>query len=405
MPRRFSAEVACNRPKDIEAADAIVRRIAGRRGSPVGHLELLLTLDCNHRCDYCFVHDKRKGNDMPHEVARRAIDFLLTESARMSTVSILPFGGEPLLRFDLMQEIVEYAAYAASVQNPPKTATFSLTTNGTLVDEEKMAFFRNHAIMVLLSIDGCQRTHDRHRSMEDGCSSYEAIVSRLPMIRRYQPWLGTRMTVHPDGATNLYDDFEHLVSLGINQFLVGPATGIAWSAAQWGSYEDQMVLVIHRYAQLRHEGRPVRVAMFERRMDQVPGALRGTWGCGAGRGRMAVAPDGGLYPCSKVLGIDALRETHRLGDVWSGITDYCARGDLFLADEERRPKCKTCELKDDCAGGCPATNYEENGDMFQPAWLDCAHTRLMLRLRRELDSIGEIEPMQPRSLKHIRPIG
>lgn len=387
-----------------DVADAIARAIIGRRGSPIGHLELLLTLNCNHRCDYCFVHGKGQVNDMPLSVAKQAVDFLITASGGLGNVHILPFGGEPLLRFDLVREVVEYAKERARTRVPPKAVSFSFTTNGTLLDEEKMAFFQRHGIMVLLSLDGDRETHDRHRRMANGGSSYETVVENLPMIRYYQPWLGTRMTVHPDAIKEMARNFEHLVSLGINQFIIGPATGIPWTIEQWADYESesQMIRILHRFAELR-PSMPLRINMFERNIESVPGRQKGLWGCGAGKGRIAVAADGSLYPCSKVVGVDGLGQTHRLGDVWAGISEYSKRGQLFTAGEDERLKCRECEFKDDCTGGCPATNYEETGSLFAPSWLDCMQTRLMVRLRQEMEECGSLG-LPPAALKHIRPV-
>jgi uncharacterized protein len=367
-------------------------------------MELLLTLDCNHRCDYCFVHGKQRDRDMPLSIAEQALHFLMAASGNLSSVNVLPFGGEPLLRFDLLRELVDYGRAMAQVHNPSKTIAFSLTTNGTLLDEEKMLFFRDRGIMVLLSLDGDRNTHDRHRHIIGNDSSYLCVAQKVPMIKHFQPWLGTRMTVHPDSAKDLLGNFEHLITLGINQFIIGPATGTPWTDEQWATYEQQLIRIMGRYARLRRGGAQLRLELFERDVRGKPGGKRGIWGCGAGKGRITVSPNGDLYPCSKLLGIDALRDTHKLGDVWAGLTHYKMRGEFLAAGEDERAKCRECEVKDDCDGGCPATNYEETGSLFEPSWLDCKQTRLMVRLRSSLKEFGDVERPGTEGFRHIRAV-
>ncbi len=390
--------------KDDSFATAIGRSILARGSFPIGRLDLLVTLNCNHCCDYCFVHGKGNETDMPFAVATGAVDFLLRASRGLHQVVLMPFGGEPLLRFDLVQEIVEYAEVTAAAHTPPKQAVFCLTTNGTLLDESTMGFFRQHEIMVLVSIDGDRETHDRHRRMANGGSSYSEVTARIPMIKYYQPWLGTRMTVHPDTAGRVVHNFRHLYSAGINQFIIGPATGVPWAPEEFALYEAQMMAVVNLYADMRRRGDPVKVTLFEDDIHHEPYSRHRQWGCGAGKGALCVAREGSLYPCSKLVGVDAAQGAFRLGDIWTGITDYATLGLFRAANESERVKCVGCDFRDDCCGGCPATNWEETGSLFLPSRLDCMCAGLHARLRPLLKEVKGLPIAAKSGLKHIRPI-
>jgi len=205
---------------------------------------------------------------------------------------------------------------------------------------------------------------------------------------------------------------EHLARIGINQFIIGPASGVPWSECNLLAYERSLLEAVKWVHQMRLTGEPLRLHLLEEDLESQPRSYKDQWGCGAGRGRMSVDVDGNIYPCSKIYGVNPGRTTTcLLGDVWRGITDYRKRA-LFLSQgEELRPKCAACELRNDCTGGCPANNLEETGSPFDPCELECAMTRMMIRLRKELAEYvrthtePDAKPTFLGRLKHIRPIG
>jgi uncharacterized protein len=156
-------------------------------------MELILTTDCNLRCSYCFERDK-KPFDMSDEVAFAAVDFLIQTSRNIKDLTILLFGGEPMKRFDLIQRIVPYANQKAAEAG--KTISWDMTTNGTLIDEERAKWMAEHKIKYLLSLDGAKEDHDRYRKFPDGRSSYDWIMERLPMILFLEPSLRIKMAFY-----------------------------------------------------------------------------------------------------------------------------------------------------------------------------------------------------------------
>jgi sulfatase maturation enzyme AslB (radical SAM superfamily) len=187
---------------DVEAvATRVAGKVAARYSPPLAHCDLFVTEDCNHRCGYCFVKGKRPRR-MTEAVARAAVDWLVGASGKMSWVSILFFGGEPLLEFELIRFLVGYSRERA--QAAGKEARFSMTTNGTLMTEAMARYLAEERITYLLSLDGSRETHDAQRKLVGGGSSYEAAMARLPMMKRYQPWQGSRATVWSRTGVWLY---------------------------------------------------------------------------------------------------------------------------------------------------------------------------------------------------------
>ncbi len=360
--------------------DALASRVAGKVAAhyspPLAHCDLFVTEDCNHRCDYCFVKGKNP-RPMPEDVARAAVDWLIEAAGKMAWVSMLFFGGEPLLEFELIRFLVDYSRGRAKAAG--KEARFSMTTNGTLMTEGMARSLAEQRITYLLSIDGSRETHDAHRRMLDGTSSFEAVVSGLPMMKRHQPWQGSRVTLHPTTVHRLLEDVGFLYSRGINQFIIGPATGVDWTDDALAEYERQMLLVADLYLDKQRRKEPFRMTLYENDLEGRD--IRNEWGCGAGRGRICISVTGELYGCAKILGVDGLRDTHRLGDVWTGITNLCGRRELLNTHPAARPACATCEFAADCTGGCPAVNFEATGSLLSPAPLECRLAPIIKRIR------------------------
>ena len=359
-PRRIGP-VPLGSEEDLDrTAAAVTSSILGRRGAAVGHMELFLTLDCNQSCDYCFVHSHGPHADMPLATARRAIDFLLAASRASPRSTSSPSEASPLLKFDLMREVVEYASARSCALTRPKRVSFEAhhQRNAARRREDGLPPEPWHQ-----SPSQHRRGPSHPRPASPPAKRGKLLLGHCIKVAhdRAPPALDrARMTVHPDAVAEMPANFEHLASLGINQFIIGPATGATWTEDLWGTYEDRMIRVVRRFAELRRAGMPLRITMFERSPENAPGPQRGQWGCGAGRGRITVTPNGDLYPCSKVAGVDALRETHRLGNVWDGITDYRKRGELFTTKEEGRPKCRACEAQGRLRGRVPS--YQLRGD-------------------------------------------
>jgi uncharacterized protein len=352
-------------------ASMVGKKTASKLG--LAAIELNLTFNCNLTCAYCFIHEKDPGERMTLATAKKAVDFLV-ERAAFPVVNITLIGGEPLLEFTLIKQIVPYALEAARKRN--LLVTWSVTTNGTLLNEEIMQYFALYKINILLSMDGGARTHNRYRRDRSGQGTWHKIAKKIPLIKLYQPWLGVRMTVSTEAISTMRDDFRQLVDLGINQFIIAPAQGArCWEKEQIKQYGLQLVDILRDYHDLKGHGTPLFIEEFEKDQREVPG-----WGCRAGSTSLAVAPNGDVSPCSKMLCLAREEGKYIVGNVNTGVD--LNRLEPFLNPSNKQPQhCIHCARK--CNGGCYAVNYEQTGDHFTASgenclfWVVCQETKHM----------------------------
>lgn len=367
-----------------ELSKAVAEKLHRERFPPVTEMELMLTGDCDQRCDYCFVEGKGISPPMSSAVARSAVDFLFRESRGRPRLKILFFGGEPLLEYELLREVVEYAEEKAAASG--REVAFNMTTNAVLLDRERSEYLARRRVKYLVSIDGPRRVHDRHRRRPDGESSYRLIAEKIPLLKCCQPWLGARVTVHPDTVAELPESFSHLADLGFSQFLIGPVTGVAWPDRALDLYRDSMIGVARRLRDLLDRGRQLRVNTLEESLKMRAGK-RYFRGCRAGRQSISVDADGTIFPCSKMLGVMGREELNPLGTLEEGITAvndrlrYCGLVPLPAGP------CSACSWNDICTGGCYAVNWQETGDLFRPASFEC---RIQERIVEMMESAEPI---------------
>jgi len=322
-------------------------------------MELNLTFNCNLACQYCFVRRKTPGR-MAEATAKQAIDLLL-DRAVVPEVTITLIGGEPLLEMALIEQIVPYAAEAARRRN--QYVNWTITTNGTLIDESVLKFFARNRISILLSIDGGPESHDRYRLTKSGAGTWHKIVGLIPLMKKYQPQLGARMTVSPEALDAMVDDFRQLVALGLYNLIIGPAHGpVQWTKKQIEQYGLNLVAIIHDYHQYKKGGLPLFIEELEQQTAYIG------WGCRAGRTSLAVAPDGSVSPCSKLLGLEDEAGRGIIGNVNESIDTRLL--EPFWNSGNRQPQnCKHCCQR--CGGGCYAVNFEQTGNHFMPSEENC----------------------------------
>lgn len=372
-----------------ELAGLVVQKVAASSWPPITKLELLVTTDCNLRCSYCWV--EKLPERMSLDAAESAVDFLIGESRHCSSVHITLFGGEPLLEFELIRQLVPYAERRASAAG--KTLGWSLTTNGTLLEEGNILFAIEHGINYLVSLDGIKDAHDRFRVFPDGSGSFDLVVDALRRYARYQAWTGVRLTVNPETVGQLAQSVRFLREVGVKQFIIAPVNDRDWPADSMAEFRQgwEEIVAIYRKARRNHE--PMRMTVFERSLDEDARERASAWGCEAGRDKIAVAPDGRIFPCSKF--IDAkLDGAYQLGSVDQGITNYDARADLLDGRASVRASCLKCSEGEHCTGCCPATNLRLHGSIYLAGGAECAVTKMFNDAIRRHPDLPEISRLQ-----------
>ena len=376
--------------KQLEAfGNRVASRYAAERMPALHRIELFLTEDCTLRCDYCFVNDKNHHKRMSWETAKKAVDFLFEQSPPQSEVEIAFFGGEPLMEFPLVKRIAEYARDQA--REDGKVVTFSLTTNGTIMTEEIARFGRAYGFNLMLSIDGTKQAHDLHRvyaGTQKGCWD-DVLGENFRLLKSIQGWIGARVTPSPDTVQYLSSGVRTLFNMGVNQFLIGPDQDTAWDERQMATLSSEMHNVVDFYVTSKRKGLPIRIAEFEKTLEDLNLTYDHIWGCDAGRTRAAISTEGDIYPCCKFVRPFPGMEDCCLGNLDIGFKNIRCRMD-FVAYQSDDTVCRECSIRDQCGGGCPASNLHLTGSLFTPTPFECftkkLHVDILTRISSELQA-------------------
>jgi len=360
---------------------------AGLDYRPLKAICLHVSHACNLRCSYCFVSrawDPQTGRPqdrvalMSPEVGMRAVDLMIEKSGKVSNLEVDFFGGEPLLNFDAVVAITEYARRAAAAAN--KNVHFSLTTNAVELTPSIVEYMDRMGFSVILSLDGRPETHDRWRRFPDGSGSYDRVVDGIMTYLRHSSLKdyyvrGTYTSANLDFS----EDVKHINRLGIDRISMEPvvSTGendFGLKPGDLPAVRHQYELLVSYYAERAREGRPFEFFHFNL------GALNGQCyerrllGCGAGYQYLAVTPAGEIYPCHQFVGDGRFV----LGDVWSGIVRPEIAEQFRHTSVLEKPWCRFCWARYLCSGGCHAVAYRASGDIAGADEVACEVTRTRL---------------------------
>lgn len=342
--------------------------------SVVKALCLHIAHDCNLRCKYCFAgtgeyHGKR--GMMSAETGKKAIDFVIANSGSRKNIEIDYFGGEPLMNFEVVKEITDYAKKQGSKHG--KTFRFTITTNGILLDEDKKKYINENMSNIVLSLDGRKEVNDRMRPRVDGSGTYDTILPKfLDMAKsRNQDNYYIRGTF-----TSFNKDFSkdvlHFADLGFKQTSVEPV--VAPDDEEYAIKKSDIPQICEEYEKLAEEyikrwkgGNWFNFFHFMIDLDQGPCAIKRLSGCGAGHEYLAVAANGDLYPCHQFVG----NKDFLMGNVSDGKFDKQISKHFENSNIYTKDKCRSCFAKFYCSGGCSANAFNFNGDINKPYEISC----------------------------------
>ena len=342
---------------------------------PAGYKSMCLNIahDCNLACAYCFANQGDFGGTrsiMSPETGRRAVDFLMDNSGSRRLLEVDFFGGEPLMGWETVQAVIEYADREAPRRG--KRFKYSLTTNGVLLSEEKRKYLAEHQVSLVLSLDGRPETNDRMRCFNGGSPSYSVIVPHYHRVRdNSEDYVvrGTYTRMNLDFAS----DVLHMADEGFKHLSMEPA--VFSGDVEFALRESDLPAIQAEYDRLAEawlarweEGRPMDFFHFNVDISGGPCIYKRVSACGAGYEYLAVTPEGDLYPCHQFVG----QPEYRMGTLEKGIL----REDLpeLFRDTHiySKEECKTCWAKFYCSGGCHANAQEFNGTIRRPYELGCA---------------------------------
>ena len=331
--------------------------------------------DCNLRCEYCFASegDYHSGRMlMRKETALQSVDFLVKASQGLHNIEIDFFGGEPLINFDVVKVTVEYGRSIEARIN--KRFFFTITTNGTLFNDNNIVFINEHMDNIVISIDGRREIHDALRHDTIGHGSYDRIV---PMAQKVVSGRKGRSHFIRGTFTRLNKDFSndvfHLADLGFREISVEPVVGCGKAfhilEADVPEICAEYERLARRYIERVKSGIPFRFYHFNLDLYHAPCLAKRISACGAGYEYIAVAPNGNIYPCHQFVG----EEDYILGNVTTGWNEHAAGiGQAFRENTILNKKaCDNCWAKLFCSGGCHANAYFSNGRITEPNAVSC----------------------------------
>ena len=357
--------------------------------SPVKAMCLNVSHDCNLRCAYCFAGkgDYQQGRMvMSAQTGRAAIDFLLEQSEGRRFLEVDFFGGEPLMNWSVVKEVVRYAR--SKEQSHDKLFRFTITTNGLLLDDDKIDYINREMHNVVLSLDGRQCTNDRVRTRVNGSGCYDAIVPKFQKLiaaRQDKEYYvrGTFTKYNKDFSA----DVLSLRALGFEQISIEPV--VAEPTAPYALTELDLPEIFEEYERLadlmlefRQTGKWFNFFHFMVDLDQGPCAIKRLRGCGCGNEYLCVVPGGDIYPCHQFVG----QEVWKMGNIHQATFDYAIKEQFAAATVYDKPACRDCWAQFYCSGGCNANNYIYQGDIRAAHPLSCDLLKKRLEIAIALNS-------------------
>lgn len=350
--------------------------------------------DCNLRCKYCFAstgdfHGPR--GLLPVETGKRALDWLVRHSGNRKQLEVDFFGGEPLMNFETIKEIV---AYGRSLEKETgKHFQFTTTTNAVNLTEEVGEFLNKEMYNVVLSIDGRKEIHDFMRPAANGKGSYDVVLPKMQAFRKSR---GDKSYYVRGTFTNRNLDFSNdVISLadnGFDQISIEPV--VLEKDSPFALSEEMLPRILAEYDKLaeiyldrRKNGRWFNFFHFNIDLEGGPCIRKRLTGCGAGNEYVAVTPEGDIYPCHQFVGREGFKMGSVLTDEFN--TDLQAK---FAANHVlSKEKCSECWARFYCSGGCAANAHAFHGDISKPYELECEMERKRLECAMAIYAIEHMK--------------
>ncbi len=335
-----------------------------------------LTHDCNLRCPYCFTGDKQ-AREMTPETARQTAEMVVAYAKEHGQRAVFSFfGGEPMMAFDVLREMVLHAEKIAVEQGV--TALFRMNTNGMLIKEEHLAFFEEHDLIFILSVDGNKAMHDRGRVTASGAGSFDVVAKKLPRFLEHNPGMMVSVVITPENVVDAADGIAWLFDAGFRYMIVKPDVTQAWSRENVAELDRQYQRVADDYLERARRGEDLYLNLLDDKwINHVKGAEGISIRCDVGSSQLSIAPSGNIYPCVRWVKEDD-DTVPRLGDVWRGLFPAELAKIRAEAAAPKQP-CGGCSYNDGrCANECACEHYSATGRIDTPAPALCEHERVMV---------------------------
>lgn len=358
--------------------------------------------DCNLRCAYCFASQGDFNGDrdlMPLEVGKKAFDFLVTQSKNRHNLEVDFFGGEPLMNFQVVKNLVAYGRSLEKEYN--KRFNFTMTTNAVLLNDENMRWIDDNMNNVVLSLDGRKAVNDHMRKTVSGGGSFDVIIENIKKMAALREASGKEYYVRGTYTKNNLDfgkDVEFLAKQGFRSVSVEPV--VTDETKNYAILEGDVDRIKAEYDRLalayldkEAKGLDYLFYHFMVNLDAGPCVYKRISGCGAGRDYVAVTPQGTIYPCHQFVG----NADFIMGNVDEGITNPQIKETFMGANLLKKEACRECWCRYFCGGGCYANAWNFNHTVMEPYDVSCeiekrrVENALMIKIVQDERAAAESE--------------
>lgn len=323
--------------------------------------------DCNLRCKYCFAgkgeYNCGERDLMSLEVGKKAFDYLVANSGTRKNLEVDFFGGEPLMNFEVVKQLTEYAKKLK--EKTGKNIRLTLTTNGVLLNDEVIDFANKEMENVVLSLDGRKEINDKMRPAPNGKGSYDIIVPKFKKLvhKRGDKTYYMRGT-YTSHNLDFAKDILHYADLGFNELSIEPV--VCNPSEEYAIKKEHLPQIFEQYDILANEmlkrdeyGNGFTFYHYMIDLNHGPCIAKLIAGCGVGLEYLAITPNGDIYPCHQFVG----EEEFKLGNVETGIVNTEIQDKFRSNHLYEKEECANCFAKFFCSGGCCANAYHANGDI------------------------------------------
>ncbi len=336
------------------------------RNNVIKALCLHVAHSCNLNCEYCFASQGKYQGEravMSFDVGKRALDFLIENSGSRVNLEVDFFGGEPLMNWEVVKQLVAYGR--SREEECHKKFRFTLTTNGILIDDDVIDFCNREMHNVVLSLDGRREVHDHLRKNIAGEGSYDRIVPRFQKLVQSRGGKGYYVRgTFTHNNVDFTNDIFHMADLGFTELSMEPV--VCAPSDPYALTEEDLPKIFEQYEILakdmlrrEREGRPITFYHYMIDLAHGPCIYKRISGCGSGTEYLAVTPWGELFPCHQFVG----DPKYSMGNIWDGVTNTEMREKFRRCNVYARPQCADCWAKLYCSGGCAANAYHAEGDI------------------------------------------
>ena len=344
------------------------------------HITLHLTNDCNMNCSYCY-SPPCKQYDMNYEIIEKAI--YLSTKLKPANTGIIFFGGEPLLRKELIQKTVNLCQ-----ENESKygySYHFKITTNGLLLDRSFLEFAEQSRIHVALSVDGIEEAHDTHRKTKGGKGTFSRVEKKISRLLSFQPYASALMTVTPETVHFYSESFSYLIEKGFRYVIASLNYAGAWNENHLKILKTEYKKIAKMYEKLTLEEKKIYFSPFEKKIaSHIQGKDALCLQCHFGIKQISIAPDGTIFPCVQFVK-SGQEKTFAIGDVWNGI-DAEKQQALYKLSRKTKSVCDECALNFRCEHRCSCLNWQTTGKIDAVSPILCETEKILIPVA---DKLGE----------------